>query len=87
MFKKRSRNEAPTPSPKTSHKLTCPKCKCSFHTGALQEPSPTTPITPGPKSAKIQRRLTMILKEKEDLTEEQKAAILKKVRSVLVVIN
>ncbi|XP_063691149.1 amyloid beta A4 precursor protein-binding family B member 1-interacting protein-like isoform X2 [Bolinopsis microptera] len=42
------------------------------------EPSPTTPITPGPKSAKIQRRLTMILKEKEDLTEEEKAAILKK---------
>ncbi|KAL5248296.1 hypothetical protein ACHWQZ_G017473 [Mnemiopsis leidyi] len=42
------------------------------------DPSPTTPITPGPKSAKIQRRLTMILKEKEDLTEEEKAAILKK---------
>lgn len=48
----------------------------------VQDPSPTTPITPGPKSAKIQRRLTMILKEKEDLTEEEKAAILKKVCSL-----
>lgn len=42
------------------------------------EPSPTTPITPGPKSHKIQRRLTMILKEKENLTEEERAALLKK---------
>ena len=41
--------------------------------------SPTTPITPGLKSAKIQRRLTMILKEKDNLSEEEKAALLKKV--------
>ena len=48
-----------------------------------QEASPTTPITPGPKSAKIQRRLTLILKEKDNLTEEEKAALLKKVGLLL----
>ena len=47
----------------------------------IQDPSPTTPITPGPKSIKIQRRLTMILKDKdnENLTEAEKASLLKKV--------